>query len=606
VLVVKERLADVCKHFEKDGAYGLDTETTGLRVYSGDRLFSLILSDHDGAYYFNFQQYPDIDDCFVLDREETFKLLTPAFSNPETTWYVANAKFDMGMLAREGAYLSGTVRDTEVSGRLIFNKHFQYGLAASAERVGLEKSQEVDDYIKKNRLYSWLKAPGKTKKAKQPHYDRVPFEIIAPYGETDGTIVRQIGENHAQQLEELAKIGGDKFKTLMENEWRLTKTCFTMEQCGIKIDRAYCEEARQHELSRAEQAAQAFQDQSGIEFKDSNKVLAEAFDQAGEDYPTTDKGNPSFKDTVLAGFSSPLAKLVQTHRDATKKANTYYANFLYYADESNLVHANIRQAGTDTGRFSYSDPNLQNLSKEENLDQKYLIRRAFIPRPSYFFAMLDYSQQEYRMLLDYAGEFDVISKINQEGLDVHQATASLMGVDRTSAKTLNFMLLYGGGAQKLAASLGLPLEKALQLRYRYFSQLPKIKGLIRRVIKKAESEPIKNWAGRRYHFDQGFAYKAPNHLIQGGCADVLRFALNKIHDFLEDKESRLLVTVHDEILCEIAFGEEHLIPDIKNIMENTYPHKYLQLTCDVDYSLKSWGDKRPWNLEECRASQNMK
>ena len=593
MLVTRENLNDVCKRFTPAGEYGLDTETNGLRVYHGDRLFSLILSDDSGAYYFNFLTYLGIGELFTLDREETFALLKPAFSNPDSTWYIGNAKFDMSMLDAEGGELCGTVWDTEVAGRLIFNGSFKYGVAALAERYGVAKSQAVDEYIKANRLYTWLKAPGKTKKAKQPHYDRVPFDIIVPYGVTDGEIIRHIGQHQKKDLEEIAKtMPGDKFRDLCANDWQLTKTCYAMEKVGIKIDRAYCQAQYDAEMKTAFQVAERFTQQSGITFKDSNSVLAQAFTEAGEAYPKTAKGNPSFKDDVLAGFKSPLAKLVQDYRGAVKKASTYYANFLYYADSEDIVHANIRTAGTVTARFSYADPNLQNIPRNnsDNPDGAQ-VRKAFIPRPGYCFVMIDYEQQEYRMMLDYAKQMDVIGKIINEGLDVHTATAKMTGASRFFAKTLNFLLLYGGGAQKLADSLELSLAEAKELKRRYFSAMPQVKKFINAVQAKARAGFVVNWAGRRYFFEDGFDYKAPNHLIQGGGADVSRFALNRLDPFLKPYLSRILVQIHDEILFEIHESELGIVPQLKEIMENVYPYRHLQLTCSVDHSWKSWGDK---------------
>jgi len=596
MLVTRENQSEVCARFANSGEYGLDTETTGLRAYHDDSAFSLILSDSSGAFYFNFQAY-DLDESFVLEKDEVFSLLAPAFDNTETTWFIGNAKFDMGMLAKEGVFLSGKIHDTEVTGRIIYNADFRYGVDALAKRYGEEKDQGVDDYIAKNRLYTWLHAPGKKKKAKQPHYDKVPFSIIVPYGEKDGMVIRHIG---MEQKKELAAIDesmpGWDVPRLCENDWELTKTCFAMERVGIKIDRAYCEQQYQAETARMADYARDFTETSGFEFKDSNKQLAMAFDAAGEKYPMTEKGNPSFKDSVLQGFTSPLAKLLQGYRDASKKSGTYYGNFLYYADDQDLVHANIRMAGTKTGRFSYADPNLQNIPRNSaDNPGGAQVRKSFIPRSDeWCFVMIDFDQMEYRLMLDYAGEEGIISKILDHGLDVHEATAEMMGVARYAAKTINFMLLYGGGDQKLATALDISFVEAKNLKRQYFSTLPKVASFINRVRRKAETGFVVNWAGRRYFFaDPNDAYKAPNHLIQGGCADIMRFGMNSLSDILENYRTRMLVQVHDEIVFAVHKSEFDIIPTLKSTMENVYPHKRLPLSCGVDHSWKSWGDKVP-------------
>lgn len=604
MLVRKQDLEQVVSKFSEPGRYGLDTETTGLRPWNGDRLFSLILSDESEAYYFNFQTYADLDPQWILDKEETLAALAPVWKNKAASWYAHNAKFDMAMLDQEGVTLWGEVVDTEVLGRLLFNRRMKYSLDVLAEEyLGEKKSQEVEDYIKTNRLYSWLQAPGKKKKAKHPHYDRVPYPIISRYGLKDGVLVRALGERLGEGLVEQGEsIPGGRLGTLVQTEVRLTKTCFSTEKIGIKIDRDYCLKARQVELDTCDRVAAEFESKTGIPFKDSNKVLATAFDALGEAYPKTKHGNPSFTDDVLAGFSSPLAQLVQEYRGAAKKAGTYYSNFLYFADSNDRIHPNVRQAGTDTGRFSYSDPNLQNIPKEEKGDLK--VRRAFIPTSdSWYLFMIDYDQQEYRLLLDLAGETYVIKRINEEGLDVHEATAEMMGVTRSQAKTLNFKILYGGGVRSLAKDLGLTISEAEELRELYFSRLPNVRKFSRGVTRRAEERGfVFNWAGRVCHFPlvpdptrpgkhTRFSYRAPNHIIQGGCADVTKKAMVQCHDFLEDFRSRLILNVHDELLFEVHKNELEIVPHLRNIMENAYPYRSLQLTCGVDHSTVAWSEK---------------
>jgi len=555
------------------------------------------------AYYFNFQSYEGLGDVWVLGKREALNLLRPFFSNQHNVLFLHNAKFDMHMLAQEGIELAGTIYDTEVNGRLLYNRRMTYSLGDLAKEIGLEKSGEVDEYIAKHKLYSWMSSPGKAKRSKQPHFDRVPFSIISRYGEQDALVTLKLGVHQLAQLGvEAQRVPNGGLKSLVETESRLVKVCHKMERTGIKIDRAFCTEALAYEQKRAKEAAAEFSDLAGAEFKDSNKELAKAFSKAGEDYPRTAKGNPSFTDDVLEGFTTPLAQLLRTYRDATKRANTYFANFIYFADEHDRIHPNMRQAGTDTGRFSYAEPNLQNCSKDDG--SKYPVRGAFIPSPGYFFAMIDYDQQEFRLLLDYAGEMSVIDKILSQGLDVHQATADQMTVTRTEAKTLNFGLLYGMGSEKLSAALGITVSEASELKEKYFEALPMVKKFIRSVTSKADSRGwIFNWAGRVYHFPllnnprtgrlDRFAYKAPNHLIQGGCGDIMRRAMLRCDELLLEKYSRMLLTIHDELLFEIRDDEEGIIPSLVTALEESYPSRLLKLTASASIGRKSWAEKEP-------------
>lgn len=580
------------------GAYelSLDTETTGLRPYQGDRLFAFSIGTGTDTYYFNFQSYPALAAGWQLQLDG---LSSPAalalFSDSGRTWFLHNAKFDLANLDKAGVQLGGTIHCTQALARIEYNEHLSYSLDSCGERIGKPKDNAVEAYIQKQGLWRWVQLPGKKKREKDKDFTRVPLEIIGPYAERDASITMSLGVHQKTTLGIIAQstpMGLPSILQVAENEKRLTKTLFEMEKVGITIDPSYCEEAAQFEESRYQEAARDFEQLSAIAFVDSGKSLSRAFEKVGEAYPRTEKGNPSFTDDVLESFTSPLARLVQTHRDAHRKANTYYRNFLFYADETNTIHPNIRQGGTATGRLSYSDPNLQNLNKEEDSTQPFLVRRAFVPRPNHFFCMIDYDQMEYRLMLDYAGEMSLISKV-LAGLDVHEATAKMMGTDRTKAKMLNFMLLYGGGVLKLAKALGISESEARTLREDYFSALPAIRRLIRQIMNAAEKRGyIFNWMGRRYAFpNSSFAYKAPNYLIQGGCADIVKAAMNLLAEYLNGKKSRMLVQIHDEILFEIHDTEARIVPDLKAIMESVYPHRHIPLTCGVEHSFKSWADK---------------
>jgi DNA polymerase-1 len=176
------------------------------------------------------------------------------------------------------------------------------------------------------------------------------------------------------------------------------------------------------------------------------------------------------------------------------------------------------------------------------------------------------------------------------GLDVHEATAKMLNhpkVDRQIAKTINFMLLYGGGTAKLAKQLNIPETTARAWRSRYFDRLPYVQRFLERTIRTAKIKGhIHNWAGRRcYLSSHKGAYIMPNHLIQGGCADIIKSAMVKIDKLLVGTKSAMLIQVHDELILEMHKTELDLIPKIKAIMESIYqPKNNLKLTCGVEHS----------------------
>jgi DNA polymerase-1 len=278
-----------------------------------------------------------------------------------------------------------------------------------------------------------------------------------------------------------------------------------------------------------------------------------------------------------------------------------------------VVRANMRQAGTETGRFSYSNPNLQNLPKEdepEDLQKPYLVRGCFTPRAGMVYVAKDYEQQEYRLMLDYAGATKLIDAV-MGGMDVHQATAQLVGVTRKQAKTLNFAILYGAGADTIAAQLGIPRIEAQHLKDKYFSRIPEVERLIWNVTMTGKQRGyVRNWFGRKcYIANPQWAYILPNHLIQGGCADVIKIAMNRIQAKIEEDKVPvyMLLNVHDELLFEmdpsyIGYVDEVITP----IMEQVYtPKRGMKLTTSSSHSFKSYSAKdMVKGLEYERSQQN--
>ena len=407
-------------------------------------------------------------------------------------------------------------------------------------------------------------------------------------------------------------------QAVLENERRLTKTVFNMERVGVRIDREYTVRATRFESDRAEKAASAYKRETGRDYKASAKDFAAIFASEKDQWEYTEKGNPSFESEVLKKFKHPAAKIILEMRDAKAKAD-FYQGFLYHADSRGDIHPNYNAHGAAHGRFSSSSPNFQNLTSEEGEEEKeFLVRRAIIPRPGFIFIMPDYDQMEYRLMFELANrivfgmpEYEhAFYKLTPEGTplvreikngkDPHQATADLVTslgtpLVRSRAKNGNFALLYGAGDEQLSYTIGGTVEEARVLRQSIFSVAPEIKTFIRTVTSVARDRGyIFNWLGRRCYFPNGeFTFRAPNYLVAGGCADVVKVAMNRIDDFLVDKISRMVMSVHDELPCEIHESEISTVPQvIKSLMEGVFPSKFLPLTCGMEWSDKSLADKK--------------
>ena len=557
-----------------------DCETTGLSPYHGDKIFAVSMSNGE------FQTYYKV-------KDKLHPSITKLLNDPSITWFMWNAKFDLNFLKEQfGITPAGKVIDGMVLARLEYNDHLSYSLDAAAKRIGLEKSDEVEKYITEHKLWEWETIPGKKVRKKNKFFDKVPHDIMMKYACQDAFVTYKCCEHYLERLGQLDTLmpTAPRVLDVADQEAEVTKIVSVMEHLGLKVDIEYCKMAGDFYEEEAKKAEEEFKKLTGKDYKASPKLFAEVFESEKDKWSFTEKGNPSFDSDSIKRFTNPAAKQILTLRDAKSRAD-FFAGFEFHADSENFVHPTFNQAGTATGRFSSSEPNFQNLTNDEEAEEGTLpVRNAIIPPDSdYCIVSFDYDQQEYRMMLDYAGELDLIEQV-KAGIDVHQATADMMGVSRKYAKTLNFMLLYGGGVLKLAEALKITEWEAKKLKELYFSKLPKVQQFIATVIRTARQRGyVYNWMGRRYFCDPDFAYKMPNRIIQGGGADVMKKAMLGISKILT-KKSYMFLTVHDELDFYIHRDEFYLIPQIKKIMEEAYPSKYLPLTVSISHSWTSLGE----------------
>ncbi len=559
--------------------YALDVETTGLDIK--DRIFGLIIYSPLRSFYFNFNQKTD-----EYLSQEAFKLLKPLFEDTSKDWFIHNAIFDLSMLAKEDLFLKGKVYCTMTLERVIQNNRQRYSLDALAKEyqeiipnLPLKLGDEVKKYMTKHKCFTKVTIPGKDSPIKKMHYDLVPLDLMAEYGHFDGEICLKLGMYQKDRIRKLrlAKIGS--------SECRLTPIVLNMYMRGVSMDVQYCKEQFDKAMEEVNTLKRQFYLDFGIHYTKSRLAISDLFSKFELKVPLTEKGNPCFNEDALKTLEHPLPKLILEIRKKEKFIGTYYSTYLA-SHSGGVIKPFPLQSGTETGRFSYRSPNLQNVPRDSHL------RKIFPPRKNFLFVMIDFDQQEYRLLADLACERSLIKQVSG-GKDVHSATAELMRVDRFTAKTINFALLYGAGAATLAKTLGTTEEKALGLKMKYFSVLPNIKKFIKRTINECKFRGhIHNFAGRRLHVKKGREFVAVNHLIQSSGADVVKSAMLRLHDYLRDKCSDMVLQVHDEIIFEVHKDELHIIDDLKEIMEGIYkPLNGLHLTCSVGYSFKSWGDK---------------
>lgn len=573
-MVTTHNISDVVASLSSSTVVSLDTETTGLDQH--DLPFACILANDSEVFYFDDRVFP----TFWSDPRFTTIMQTPR------RWVYQNAKFDMMMLYRKDITPMGEHHDIAVQARIQRNDHMLYNLESQGKRIKDFKKDTVKEYITKNKLYE-LRKNYFGEEYKQPQFDKVPLEIMQPYAEQDAMLTLKLYHHYNNLMD-------SEDQKVMEVERRLTPVLYQMETTGVRLSLSVTQRGYFYEKNILQDLVDRFESTTGVAYVNSAKSIQRSVTYP---LPTTDKGNPSLTDDVIEDVlvsdasekDKEILRLVQEIRHYDKRISTYYESFLNKMHTNHTIHCNMNQSGTRTGRMSSSNPNLQNVPKEEDSTAQFVIRGCFVPRIGHVFVSFDYAQMEYRMMAAYANQTDIIEKV-MNGVDFHQATADMFSVNRKTAKTLNFMILYGGGDAKLGAALGIVLAEARRLKLKYFMALPKVQDFVEQVIRTAKSRGyVKNWIGRKLHTLPEFAYAAPNHLIQGGGADVVKTAMVRIAE--EIPQLKMILQVHDQLVFDMKPAEFHFIPRIKEIMESVWEMNGMKLTVDVSWSATSLAER---------------
>ncbi len=613
MLVTKKNFDEFLFQIAGEKNLGYDTETTTLSWHESPwhdfkpRVFAAQFATETEGFYLDFEHSDD-----KLGDAHWVRLQNEVFDNPDILWDIQNAKFDMHHSANHGVSFAGPVHCTKAIARVMNNNEESLKLVDLSHRYCDAGKLDIHTYVMENGLYTKVKKFGDNQTFFDfVHYERVPLNLMYDYGIRDTVVCRKLGNFQRKRIakideEILSKInvprfGNRRLSNVMFNEYELTKVFFDMEREGVLIDRPYTEEAYSHEIKeykRIEAELDTLAQPHYAEKMDwlSPKKLKILFDALGEPYSYTKKGNACFDKDALENSDSPIANLIVKYRYHNKRAHTYFENFLWMMDKNSVIHADAQQAGTGYGRTSYWTPNLQNVPKRGDKEEKsYKVRRCFIPKPGGYFADFDYSGAEYYMTLDYAKEIPMIELI-KAGLDPHADLGRRMQLDRDPAKTMQFRILYGAGNTAVGRSLGHKDEATANRigkikKAEYFSLVPNVAQFLKDVVWNAKQRGyIVNWFGRVLKYDWQTAYKSPNGLIQSGVGDMTKVAQVNIarRILTPNLKTKMLLQVHDAILFWVPYGEEHVLENIKFEMENVFPSQLLPMSADGAYSNESW------------------
>ncbi len=376
--------------------------------------------------------------------------------------------------------------------------------------------------------------------------------------------------------EEIYKLDMDKL--FYEIEQPLELVIYNMEKDGVRVNTDYLLHLKNNLIQEEESTKNNIFALSGKRFNiNSTKELQDVlFKSLGL--------KPAKK--IKTGFSTnseTLFELAKKHelpayilhyRTIQKLLNTYIEPLLQLADENGRVHTTFNLTATSTGRLSSSNPNLQNIPIGDTFPED--LRKAVVAKDGYSIICSDYSQIELRIMAALSQDEELISLFRQNK-DMHNEVAShLFGVKqqmvtssmRRIAKTINFGIMYGMGANRLRKTLNISLNEAKLLIERYFSRFPKVKSYIEGTVQFTRKNGyVKTYFGRRRYFHytgNAEQRKAVNAPIQGTAADIIKIAMVRLFERLKKYRgrARIVLQVHDELLLEV---ENEIIKEVKEI-----------------------------------------
>jgi DNA polymerase I-like protein with 3'-5' exonuclease and polymerase domains len=444
---------------------------------------------------------------------------------------------------------------------------------------------------------------------------KLPAMYVGEYAEQDARLTLELWQEMKKEI-----IAQD-IESIFQLETSLFPCLVDMRFLGVRVDIEAAHRLKQKLVQEENQCLQQVKKETGIDTQIwAARSIAQVFEKLSLPFDRTEKTQaPSFTKNFLQNHPHPMVQKIARAREINKAHTTFIDTIIKHEHEGRIF-AEINQlrsdqGGTVTGRFSYANPNLQQIPAR-NKELGPMIRSLFIPEEKCTWGVFDYSQQEPRLVVHYAAlqnmyaVGDVLDAYNEGDADFHRIVADMADIPRDQAKTINLGLFYGMGKNKLQAELGVNKEKADELFRQYHSRVPFVKQLMDSVMARAQDRGrVRTLLGRlcRFHLwepnqfgihkalpheaalaehgpgiKRAYTYKALNRLIQGSAADMTKKAMVDLY-----KEGITPhIQVHDEL--DISVESKAHADKIKEIMEGAVN---LEVPNKVDHeSGPNWGN----------------
>lgn len=428
----------------------------------------------------------------------------------------------------------------------------------------------INENLKNYSLDAQCKAYGLKPKNRSPQmqfiidnmgWKHVPFVLMHSYSANDAWITHQLFRTV------LPEFIAQEFDGDLWHVWECDYiwVIADMVELGIEIDLEFCV----REMIKGQNIMDQMRAQLMFNPGSSNGLEKLLIDELGLPVvKQTPGGKPSFDkdamkqyDEMLEFHNDDRAKKVLRYRGWQKTVSSNYKAYIDLRDKCNVLHPGYKIHGTETGRASCEKPNLQQIPKVTDKEWNGRLKQAFVPRKGFALWEFDYAQLEFRLTCAYAEQYDLIEIFNDDTRDIFSEMADAMGWLRQNVKTLVYLILFGGGANRARVAFGLKsLEEGAELVNEFHSMYPGIRKVSRKAQNLAAARGyVKYWTGRRRHFPRGSKYyRAFNSIIQGGEAEIVKRAMIKLAKTVcNEKECRMVLQVHDSIVFEIAVGKEH-------------------------------------------------
>ena len=545
-----------------------------------------------------------------LDPDMTMRWFKKQMATPDIQKVMHNATYDAGWLRAEGVEVQGKLIDTMIAAPLVNENRFSYSL----NNLGR-------DYIDMRKDERMLRAAAKDWGI-DPKADmwKLPPKFVGAYAEQDALMTLKLWEYLQIELSK------DELGHIFELETSLIPMMLDMRAKGVRVDLDKAARVKKDLEGKAKQVHKNIKDKTGVDIQPwASASVQKMFEALNLQYPTTDAGAPSFTKQYLSSHPHEMCQQLVRLRELDKASSTFVESILRH-EHKGRIHCEFHQlrsddGGTVTGRFSSSNPNLQQIPARDP-EIKAAIRGLFIPEEGEKWGSFDYASQEPRLLVHFAASMPdnlrhpmvdtIVEEYHKGDVDLHQMVADMAGISRKEAKTVNLGIMYGMGVGKLANQLSITDDEAKELLETHRQKVPFVKQLASIATQQGSTKgQIRTLLGRKCRFhlweprsfgynkplphDQAqaeygmgirraFTYKALNKLIQGSAADQTKQAMADCY-----KEGLLpLLTVHDELCFSIESDEQ--AARIKDIMENGL-NDVLLVPSRVDQELgDNWGE----------------